>query len=90
MSEATHVIDRDGNVWAFCPEYDGGMVTRAVTLGPISAGIAWLETNKGPLVPFNPLAYRVGALSRPVSAQDGVAGVDGRGGQGQDDTGRLT
>jgi hypothetical protein len=30
------------------------------------------------------------AASRPVSAQDGAAGVDGRGGQEQDDTGRLT
>jgi hypothetical protein len=28
--------------------------------------------------------------SRPVSAQDGVAGVDGRGGQEKDDTGRLS
>ena len=30
------------------------------------------------------------ALSRPVSAQDGAAGVSGRDGQGQDDLGRLT
>ena len=36
------------------------------------------------------LNRRADALSLPVSAQDGAAGVDGRGGQGQDDTGRLT
>jgi hypothetical protein len=31
----------------------------------------------------------IDAANRPVSAQNGAAGVDGWGGQGQDDTGRL-
>jgi hypothetical protein len=53
---ATHVVDRDGNVWLVVR--DGGMVTRATATGPISAGIAWLEREAGPLLPFDPLAYR--------------------------------
>jgi hypothetical protein len=53
---ASHVVDRDGNVWAVVR--DGGMVTRADHSGPISAGIAWLESEAGPLLPFDPIAYR--------------------------------
>lgn len=52
----THVVDRDGNVWAVVR--DGGMVTRATATGPVSAGIAWLERQAGPLLPFDPIAYR--------------------------------
>ena len=55
---ATHVVDRHGNVWFLCPEYDGGMATRATATGPISAGIAWLGREAGPLLPFDRIAYR--------------------------------
>ena len=56
MSEAPYVIDREGNVWAVVR--DGGMVTRANYRGVISAGISWLEAAAGPLLPFDPIAYR--------------------------------
>lgn len=58
MSGETHVVDRDGNVWFLCPEYDGGMATRATAIGPVSAGIVALERDAGPLLPFDPIAYR--------------------------------
>lgn len=61
---ATHVIDRDGNVWRLLPEYDGGMVARGTALGVMSAGIAWLERNAGPLVEFDPDKYRRKHLAR--------------------------
>lgn len=51
MTTATHVIDRDGNVWMLT--YDGGMVTRATDTGPISAGTVWLDYTAGPLVHIN-------------------------------------
>ena len=53
---APYVVDVNGVVWAVVR--DGGMVTRATHEGPISAGIAWLEENAGPLLPFDPIAYR--------------------------------
>lgn len=53
---APYVVDRDGNVWAVVR--DGGMVTRADYRGVKSAGIAWLEREAGPLLPFDPIAYR--------------------------------
>lgn len=56
--ETPYAVDRDGNVWFCCPEYDGQLLTRATAIGPISAGIAWLETNSGPLLPLDPMAYR--------------------------------
>jgi hypothetical protein len=56
--EETHVVDRDGNVWLLPPEFDGGMATRATATGVVSAGIVWLEAEAGPLLPFNPKAYR--------------------------------
>jgi hypothetical protein len=34
------------------------MATRATAIGPISAGINWLEAEAGPLLPFDPIAYR--------------------------------
>ena len=52
----THVVDRNGHVWLLV--HDGGMATRATATGPISAGIAWLEETAGPLLPFDPIAYR--------------------------------
>lgn len=56
--DETHVVDRDGNVWFLCPEYDRAMATRATATGPISAGIVALEAESGPLLPFDPIAYR--------------------------------
>lgn len=58
MSEdvARFVIDRHGEVWRMVR--DGGMVTRADHNGVVSAGIAWLENEAGPLLPFDPIAYR--------------------------------
>ena len=55
-TEPTHVIDRHGHVWAVVR--DGGMVTRADYAGVQSAGIAWLEAEAGPLLPFDSIAYR--------------------------------
>jgi hypothetical protein len=57
--DAPYVIDRDGHVWAVVR--DGGMVMRAnegSPTGVTSAGIAWLETTAGPLLPFDPATYR--------------------------------
>lgn len=51
-----YVVDRDGLVWRVVR--DGGMVTRADFDGVTSAGIAWLESEAGPLLPFDPIAYR--------------------------------
>ena len=51
---------------------------------------AWVRAGRPRDEAGKPVEVPVGALSRPVSAQDDAAGVDGRGGQGQDDTGRLT
>jgi hypothetical protein len=53
---ATHVVDRFGEVWKIVR--DGGMVTRADFDGIKSAGIDWLEREVGPLLPFDPMAYR--------------------------------
>jgi len=56
LSESPYVIDRNGIVWVVVR--DGGMVTRADYAGVTSAGIAWLESEAGPLLPFDPIAYR--------------------------------
>jgi hypothetical protein len=56
IGNAPYVIDRDGVVWKIVR--DGGMVTRADDTGITSAGIAWLEAQAGPLIPFDPVAYR--------------------------------
>jgi hypothetical protein len=52
----SHVVDVNGFVWAVVR--DGGMATRAHYAGITSCGIAWLESEAGPLLPFDPIAYR--------------------------------
>lgn len=60
IDAATYVIDADGVVWKVV--HDGGMVTRADDTGVTSAGIVWLESVAGPLIPFDPAVYRRGYL----------------------------
>lgn len=57
-----YVVDRDGVVWAVVR--DGGMVTRAHDTGVVSAGVAWLEREAGPLVPLDAAAWRAEQLDR--------------------------
>lgn len=52
----THVVDARGNVWLLVR--GGGMATRATYEGVISIGINTLEAEAGPLLPFDPKAYR--------------------------------
>lgn len=59
IADSRYVVDRDGHVWAVVR--DGGMVMRAneaSASGVTSAGIVWLENTNGPLLPFDPAAYR--------------------------------
>lgn len=64
-AEAEYAIDRDSIVWRVVR--DGGMATRADYDGIISAGTTWLAKHRGPLVAFDPAAFRAAAL-----AQDGA------------------
>jgi hypothetical protein len=58
LPEGTYVVDRNDIVWLIVR--DGGMATRATATGIETAGIQWLENTAGPLVPFDPAAYRAG------------------------------
>lgn len=51
-----HVVDRNGFVWRVVR--DGGMATRAEYDRIVSIGIARLEAEAGPLLPFDAMAYR--------------------------------
>ncbi len=61
-AEADYAIDRDGAVWRVVR--DGGIATRADYDGITSAGTTWLAAHRGPLVAFDPAAFRAAALAQ--------------------------
>lgn len=62
LVEVAYVTDRCGDVWRIVR--DGGMAARIDQFGGLeSAGIHWLRDNLGPLVAFDPIAYRKGFAS---------------------------